>query len=278
MNKVQQFFPSPASDLELEGLYLQQGLHQKRTEQPFVYSNFVSSLDGRIALPAEHRASHQVPPAIANPRDWRLYQELGAQADIVITSARYYRQYAEGEAQDTLPVGPGEKFADLRQWRLDQGLAAQPDIAIVSASLDIPDSALAAYSDRRIHLLTGADAPTDRRAHLEQQGVQTHSVGDGLTADGTRMIEALGQAGYRSIYVIAGPYVLFSLLQDNALDRLYLTFAGCVLGGEDFDTFIWGSALEPAQKMQLASLYYDPHAPAGCGQLLASYDCLPRDE
>ncbi len=277
MSKLQQFFPTPASNLELEGLYLQQQLHLQRSERPFVYSNFVSSLDGRIALPAEHRHSHQVPPAIANPRDWRLYQELGAQADILLTSARYYRQFAIGEAQDTLPVGQEDKFADLRDWRIAQGLKPQPDIAIVSASLDIPDRALAAYRNRTIHLLTGDDAPTVKRAHLEKHGVITHSVGEGQSADGTRMIEALAQAGYRSIYVIAGPSVLYTLFQDNALDRLYLTFASCVLGGEDFDTFIWGSELRPQQKMRLASLYYDPHAPAECGQLLASYDCLPRD-
>ena len=56
-------------------------------------------LDGRIALPAAGRSSHQVPPAIANARDWRLFQELAAQADLLITSARYFRQSEDQEAQ-----------------------------------------------------------------------------------------------------------------------------------------------------------------------------------
>jgi riboflavin biosynthesis pyrimidine reductase len=272
-----QLFPEHRTVLALEGLYLNTPMPQPAQGRPFVYSNFVSSLDGRIALPAPGRSSHQVPPAIANARDWRLYQELGAHADILITSARYYRQFAVGEAQDTLPVGSGERFADIRDWRIQHGLKAQPDIAIASASLDLPDAALEAYSDRAIHVLTGEDAPADQVAHLRGLGIKVHFCGPGQSADGTQMVEALGAEGYRRIYVIAGPYVLYSLFQDNALDRLYLTYANTILGGEDFDTFIWGSALTPAQKMQLVSLYFDPAAPADSGQLLGCYDCLPRE-
>ena len=106
--------------------------------QPFIYSNFIASLDGRIALPGANRNTHQVPPAIANARDWRLFQELAAQADLLITTARFFRQAASNEAQAELPVGMSPEFDDLRDWRTSQGLKPQPDIAIFSASLDIP--------------------------------------------------------------------------------------------------------------------------------------------
>jgi len=277
MSGITQLFPQHAEALNLQGLYLSQELQHPGRERPFVYSNFVSSLDGRIALPAPVRNTHQVPAAIANPRDWRLYQELGAQADLLLTSARYYRQFALGEAQDTLPVGMEERFADLRQWRIEQGLKPQPDLAIASASLDIPARALAAYRNRQIHVLTGSDSPPDKRRHLEQLGIKVHLAGEGLSADGRQMVDIMGQAGYRSIYVIAGPSLLYSLLQDARLDRLYLTQAHCILGGEDFDTISWGSELRPPQKLRLRSLYYDSATPADCGQLLASYDCLTTE-
>ncbi|BAZ93249.1 hypothetical protein TspCOW1_18250 [Thiohalobacter sp. COW1] len=272
---IQQLYPRSSRDHALEGLYLQQRLHHRgEPGRPFVYSNFISSLDGRIGVAAPGRDTHQVPPAIANPRDWRLFQELGTQADLLITSARYFREYAIGQAQDTLPVGAGRKFDDLRRWRLDQGLSPQPDIAIISASLDIPVQALAAYPHRRLHLLTGADADPQRIQALEQAGVQAHYVGEGHQAEGGRTLDALAAAGYRSIYVIGGPHVLNTLLQAGRLDRLYLTFAGRILGGEDFSTFVYGSHLEPAPRLQLAQLYYDPLAPEGCGQLLGCYDLL----
>ncbi|WJW76018.1 dihydrofolate reductase family protein [Thiohalobacter sp. IOR34] len=278
---IQQLYPHRASpDVELHGLYLDEGLHRAGSAgRPLVYSNFITSLDGRIALGAPHRATHQVPPALTNPRDWRLYQELGAQADLLITSARYFRQYAAGEAQDTLPVGPEPAFDDLRSWRQAEGLAAQPDIAILSASLDIPQAALAAYlgQGRRIHLLTGEDAEPGRVEALRSAGVAVHFAGSGHSADGRQAVDCLARLGYRSLYVIAGPSVLYTLLRAGSLHRLYLTHAQRILGGEDFDTFVWGSELLPPQDLRLRSLYLDPQAPAGAGQLFASYDCLPRE-
>lgn len=74
-------------------------------------------MDGRIAgaLPGERR--QRVPAATANPRDWRLYQELAGHADVLITSGRYLRDLDASRAQDILPLGSDEAFADIRQWR-----------------------------------------------------------------------------------------------------------------------------------------------------------------
>lgn len=271
-----QLYPPPTDSLPLTRLYLEHPLHRiADAATPLVYSNFVTSLDGRIALPRPGRKSHGVPPAIGNPRDWRLYQELAAQSDLLITSARYFRQYAEGEAQDLLPVGGGERFADLREWRLEQGLSEQPDVAVFSASLDIPVSALQAYADRRVHILTGAEADTRRIASLREAGAEVHFAGTGSSVEGTRAIDILQQLDYRHIYVIAGPSVFYTLLRDNALQRLYLTLAHHILAGEDFDTLTWGSELQPAPIMKLRSLFYDAYAPDEAGQLLACYDVAP---
>jgi riboflavin biosynthesis pyrimidine reductase len=270
-----QLYPTPGRSVPLEGIYLAHALHRRpEAETPFVYGNFISSLDGRIALPAPHKATRQVPAALANPRDWRLYQELAAQADLLVTSARYFRQLASGEAQDLLPVGEQQRFADLHSWRGSQGLSPQPDIAILSASLEIPVETLASYADRSVHIFTGEDADPEKLAALEAAGTRIHLAGTGHAADGRQVVQTLAAEGYRSIYVIAGPSVLFTLLQANMLNRLYLTFAHKLLAGEDFDTFTWGQELHPAQAMRLVSLFYDEHAPEDAGQLLSCYDCL----
>ena len=78
-----------------------------------------------------------VPKKIANKRDWRLFQELAAQADIIISSGRYLRDWAEGRVQEILRVDDPE-YADLKEWRLAHNLSPQPDIAIVSNSLRFP--------------------------------------------------------------------------------------------------------------------------------------------
>lgn len=223
-------------------------------------------------MPSPGRETHGVPAAIGNARDWRLYQELGAQADLLITSARYFRQLSRGEAQDLLPVGPPDRFGDLREWRQAKGLSAQPDVAIFSASLEIPPEAIATYAERRLHVMTGAGAEPDRVAALKAAGVEVHQVGVGSTADGRAAIDALRALGYRRIYAVAGPSVFYTLVRARAVDRLYLTFAHRLLGGEDFDTISWGSELVPAPKLRLRSLFYDAHAPDDAGQLLACYD------
>ena len=272
---VTRLIPAPQEELPLDGLYLQHHLHRRGSSgQPFVYSNFITSLDGRIALAGEHRHSHEVPDSITNPRDWRLYQELAGQADILITSGRYFRQSVIGEAQDRLPVGNQPDFADIHRWREQQGLAAQPDIAIMSASLDIPEDGLAPYHKRKIYVFTGEQADPDRVRQLEHSGVTVMPAGAGHQVEGRRMIDQLAAEGYRSIYAIAGPWVFHTLLEAQVVNRLYLTLACRLLGGNEYDTLLEGPQLIPPTSMQAVGLYHDPHGLAG-GQLLGIYDHQP---
>ena len=270
---VLQLYPATGSRHALHGLYLEQNLQAcEGREGVFVYSNYITSLDGRIALPGAGRNSHQVPPAIANARDWRLFQELAAQADLLITSGRYFRQTADTEHQAHLPVGPEAGFDDLRAWRLAQGLKPQPDIAVFSVSLDIPVTALNHYADRKVFILTGEQADPGRLRQIRDGShAVTLSCGEGDHVDGRRVRRILHGLGYRRVYAIAGPSVLHTLAAGGALDRLYLTTAHKLLGGTRFDTLSWGPLLEPAPSLPLKELYLDTRAPPGAGQTLAVY-------
>ena len=266
-------YPAADGPQPLEGLYLQHQLHLKgRPDAPYVYSNFITTLDGRIALGDNDSTTHTVPGATVNPRDWRLYQELAGQADLLITSGRYFRQSLIGEAQDQLPVAAQAAFGDIREWRLAQGLREQPDIAILSGSLDIPIAALEPYRNRRILVMTGETSDPDRARALQEAGIEVVHAGAGSLVDGGRMVSRLAALGYRSLYAIAGPAVFHTLLEAKVLDRLYLTIAQQLLGGDVFDTLTRGPLLTPPQGMTLVSLYHDPHAPAHAGQLLAVFE------
>ena len=266
-------FPATGDQLPLAGLYLQHQLHlQGKAGKPFVYSNFVTSLDGRIALGNPGSTTHTVPAAIANARDWRLYQELAGQADLLVTSGRYFRQSYIGEEQDRLPVGRQAEFDDIHAWRAAQGLRAQPDIAILSGSLDIPVVTLQPYAPRRILVITGDDSDPQRASALQAAGAEIIRAGSGTRVDGRRMVEELAALDYRSIYAIAGPAVFYTLLEAKAINRLYLTITQQLLGGTEFDTLTQGPLLSPALGMSLLSLYHDPHAPEHAGQLLAAFE------
>jgi len=270
---ITRLYPLPGEQCPLEGLYLQHQLHTRgQADRPFVYSNFITSLDGRIAIGTSDHATHTVPSSIGNPRDWRLYQELAGQADLLITSGRFYRQSIMGEAQDILPVDNKPAFADISEWRRKQGLRSQPDIAIISGSLDIPLPALEGYRDRRILVITGAEADRKKVKDLQHHGIEVIHAGNGKQVDGRLMIPELATRGYRSIYAIAGPAVFYTLLKARVVDRLYLTIAQQLLGGDVIDTLTSGPLLAPAQGMQLVQLYHDAHAPANAGQLLGCFE------
>ncbi len=78
--------------------------------------------------------------------------------------------------------------------------------------------------------------------------------------------------GYRAIYSASGPKVLHLLLAAGVLDRLYLTLANRLLGGDPFSSIVEGPLLAPAVGMRLHSAYHDDAGLDGLGQLFLCYD------
>lgn len=272
---VLQLFPLPARERRLTGLYLS---HDLRARQPasgevVIYANFITSLDGRIAVPRPSGEGLRVPDQTANDRDWRLFQELAAQADLIISSGRYLRDWAAGRAQEILQVDD-PRFADLRAWRLQRGLPPQPDIAILSASLEFPIPEVLTAAGRRFLVVTPADPDPARVKEIEARGGRLFVAGE-ESVRGERLAQTLAELGYRFVYSAAGPQILHLLAAGRVLDRLYLTFAGKLLGGEQFASIVAGPLFDPPVTAKLASLYLDPIALDGLGQLFACYLLSP---
>ncbi len=273
MDAVIQLYPLPTQSRPLSGLYLSHNLRQHRRET-FVYSNFVASLDGRIAIPRPDKPEEMIaPPQAANPRDWRLFQELGAQADIMITSGRYLRDYADGRAQEILEMYDKPEFADLARWRREQGLPPQPDLAVISGSLNFPIPELLTANGRNVVIFTTAQADRQRIRELEARAGRVVIAGE-ASVDGRILVRQMAQMGYRAIYFVAGPKALHLLLAAGVLDRLYLTLAHRILGGRPFASIVEGPLLEPPVDLTLRALYYDAAGLDGLGQLFAVYNVV----
>ncbi len=272
-DSIIRLFPLPSQELPLKGLYLSHNLRENKRDsgESFVYSNYVTSLDGRIAVPHPTKAGMVVPDQITNPRDWRLFQELAVQADILITSGRYLRDYAEGRAQEILRVYDDPQFADLKDWRTERGLSPQPDMAVISGSLDFPVPPALIQGDRNIVVITTSRADPERIKALESQAGKVIIAGEG-SVNGYRLVESLLEMGYRTIYNTTGPKVLHLLLAAGVLDRLYLSFVNRLLGGSPFSSIVEGEQLDPPADFVLNTIYLDPHALNGLGQLLTSYN------
>jgi riboflavin biosynthesis pyrimidine reductase len=270
---IWQLYPIPAQEVSLEGLYLRHELrrHGEELGRPFVYTNYVTSIDGRIAIPRKEGKGMMVPKDTSNDRDWRLFQELAVQADVIISSGRYLRDYVEGKAQEILRVYDEPQFEDLGRWRAERGLPAYPDLAIVSGSLDFPIPPFLTEAGRKVIIITHGAADQERRRKLEDEAGHVVVAGED-DVSGKQAIAALGDLGYRTIYMATGPRVHHLLLADDALDRLYTTIAHRLLGGQPFSSLVEGDLLHPAVGMRLNSVYFDPHALDGLGQQFICYE------
>ena len=212
----------------LEGLYLNQNLRglAEKLGSPLVIANYVTDLDYIIATKGKS-GDFEVAKELKNPNDWRLFQELTAQADVIITGAGYLNRFAKlGEAAENVltQFDEGGAFEELGEWRLQKGYKSRnPDIAVVSRSLDfsIPESLV--KSGREIIIFTtDVSASSDAAIKLKAQGATIVAAGtDGV--DGKIMIDHLGSAGYKVIKMTTGPRVLDILLKAGVLNRLYIT-------------------------------------------------------
>ncbi len=164
-------YPTSGPERPLLGLYLDAELPRTGRAGPFIYANYVTSLDGRISVP-NAAGEQKVPGNIANARDWRLLQELAGQADLLLSSGRYLRELDEGSAQDILPIGSGEAFADIRDYRAQQGLKPQPDVLVMSVSLDFAVPHQLLEQGRRVIVVTGQSPNAKRAKAHERAGVE----------------------------------------------------------------------------------------------------------
>jgi len=271
--EILELYPHAGTTRALDGTYLAHDLHVLGTpEQPFVYANFVSSLDGRIAVVEAHTGESYVLEDLTSGHDWRLFQELQAQADCMVTHGGYLRALAARKFADILQVGLMQQTMDIGRWRSAHGLTRQPAIAIVSRTLDFPIPPSLERHEQSVHIITVAGAPPDRVALWREHGCEVIFAGTGTSVEGIPMIRALCARGYRRVYLLAGPQLLQAVLRDRSLSRLYLTLTHQLIGGEMFHTLTAGPRLGRLGRLALHTLYYDPMAPRGTGQWFASFD------
>jgi riboflavin biosynthesis pyrimidine reductase len=270
-DEILRLYPDQQS-VSLEGLYLRTPLLPPEwNDRIFVYSNFITSIDGRIAVSDSRTGHGKVPPDIANPRDWRLFQELAAQADVLLTSGRYLRDLRDGRAQDVLPISSKPPYADLLPWRAAHGMASQPDVAVMSGRLDFELPQRLLEQGRRVMIFTGAHAQDTQVQRLRAQGAEVIAFGHD-TVPAADMVRYLEQEGYRRLYSVTGPQVLQGLVAADVLDALFVTTVHRLIGGSPATTLLEGELSLPVD-FGLSMLYFDSNAKGkNLGQSLARYD------
>lgn len=228
---IDQVFPVKRQ-VPLEGLYLGQGLKELAAEigRSVVLADYLTDENGVVAK------AGKVPAELKNSSDWGRFQELMAQADVIISSGSYFKRLAKKGTQDILyQFEPEGAYERLGQWRLDAGYRKRsPDVAIVSRRLDFELPGELRQSGRRVLIFTtDAMANSERASALGSGDVLVFGSGK-ESVEGDRLIAALaGDLGYRVIMMASGPQVLALLLAANRVDLCYVTEVQMEISSDD---------------------------------------------
>lgn len=267
-------FPQPAIRCELKNLYLHHhGWHMLDQNKPTVVANFVTSTDGRIAISQNKVSKPQLPRTLTSKEDFRLFLELYAQADCLITHGGYLRALTDNQLGNILQLPLEQYFQDLHKWREKQGLKPNPDIVVASASLDFPLHSSLNDSEQKIYIATGQKTEPSLCEKWQDLGYEILFAGKSNFVEGSPLIKALADRNYQHIYLIAGPKMLHTMVQDKQLDKLYLSISHQLLGGEIFSSISDGDILAGC-RLKLRSLFYDELSENECGQFFSSYECI----
>ena len=263
-----QVYPEIQPCPSIEGLYLNE--LPLATERSIVYGNFISSLDGRIAIKKE--GDYELPAYLTNKNDLRLFLELRAQADCIITHSGYMRSLAAGKLGNILNIEKTPEYADLINWQTDNAVPVQPTVVICSNSLDFP---LATHiAPEKLIIATSKNGNQRLRGEWQKQGCRVIEAGDEYVEGGI-LQSYLAGLRLRRTYLCAGPQLFESYLAARCIDRLYVTLSMQLLGYKEHLTMV--PQLKGLQNfgLQLRRMILDTTAgqPA---QIFATFDC-PTD-
>jgi riboflavin biosynthesis pyrimidine reductase len=191
---------------------------------PTVYANFVSSLDGTVALPAISRSNKLI--SAGSEADRFVMALLRGLADAVVTASGTLAESPTGTWLPARAHPPSaEMLAELRRVR---GQPERPELAILTGSATIdPDHP--ALAERTVVLTTEGGAKQLRgRVPASAELVPLAAEGP---IEPSAVIAALRERGHRSILLEAGPNTFGTFAAAGVVDELFLTVSPLLTGG-----------------------------------------------
>ena len=247
--------PSGAADVTLRGRGIPGELERRyggplliplRTDRPTVIANFVSTLDGIVALGGGRLSGGGLISGFHEP-DRFVMGLLRALADVIVVGAGTLRG-SSGHGWTAERVDP-ESAAAFAAWRAEMGLARHPTTVVVTGSGDIPVE----HSGLNDPSIAVVIATTPRGAErLRRAGLAPHVSIEPVEEDGPLHADALvgigASRGARLILTEGGPHVMGEFVRGGLLDELFLTLAPQVVGRDAAGRLglVEGLALPPA--------------------------------
>jgi riboflavin biosynthesis pyrimidine reductase len=214
-----------------------------------VYSNFVSSLDGIVAIPGVDRSSALI--SGGDPADRFVVALLRAAADVVVIGAGTFRAHEGPWTSENAYPEAAQRFTEFRRT---QGMGDAPRLVVVTASGDVGGSR-SKLDD--VIVITTADGASRLGKDVAAEVVELGAAG---SIDMQEAVGWLFEQGYRRILTEGGPKLMGEVLKARIVDELFLTISPLIVGGGEEQprpTLASGVELLPdaAQSGQLLSLH-----------------------
>jgi len=186
-----------------------------------VFANFVTSLDGIVALPGDTESGQII--SGRNAADRFVMGLLRACADAVLLGAGTFRK-SGGHLwhADRIYPAAGAEFAELRQAL---GLKPVPRLVLISASGDIDVSQPAAA---QAWIITTKRGEAALRGRLPS-GARLTVIDAGRIAC-AEVLAALRAEGFQRVLTEGGPTLFAELVRDRLVDELFVTSSPALFG------------------------------------------------
>ena len=197
-------------------------------DRPTIVANFVSTLDGVVALDRIGATGGREISGGFEP-DRFVMGLLRATADAVVVGTGTVR--ASGSRDWTPGAAHPPSAAGYARWRRDLGLSAVPATIVVSGSGRVDLGGLGpAHPDGSVMLVTTTAGARRLRGQWLPEGVEIVAVADGPRIPVTVLCDVLHARGYRVVLSEAGPTLFGELLAAGAVDEVFLTVAPQLAG------------------------------------------------
>ena len=212
------------------------------TGRPFVYANFVSTLDGVVSFGSPTAEAKHISRGFASDRF--VMALLRAVADVVVIGAGTLR------AERGAVLTPEQAFPaardDFARLRTALGKPAQPTAVVVSATGRIDGAARLFQSGQRVVVVTSEAADPGARAALPDVEWR---IAAGAPPSGRQLLDAIADLG-PAVLCEGGPALLGTMLAAGVVHELFLTIAPQLAGRSPTERrlgLVEGVAFTPAQ-------------------------------
>jgi riboflavin biosynthesis pyrimidine reductase len=213
---------------ELEARYGGRMIVPLATDRPTVIANFVSTIDGVVALgPGEPTGGGPI-SGFYEP-DRFVMGLLRSLADVVLIGAGTLRG-STAHRWTPAHVHPGSAGSFAR-WRAQMGLADQPTTIVVTARGDLPlDHPGLNDPDIPIVVATTPEGARRLGAARVSTNLRVETAGRGEELTGDEIVALTARLGARLVLCEGGPHLIGQLAAPDLIDELFLTVAPQVVG------------------------------------------------